>query len=491
MSVLQKAVGVFQKAEEARGIPLGQILGAFFLLATVAISAKAALPLDFVLMAVIGFFLCSFYQQKGCLYALGLLGFFAAVRHGFFDGAHLWSFGLESSLGCAFVVTGLSLAQEKDNRKALQTQVETRTAALQNLEEELVKVQESATEQQRRFEEKWMSLQKELEETQSNHSSLLILNEVLRKNAARLTEEKEEIFSSFIDFQRRLGLAQVELQEKEKECQRLLNQEALAGENKWLLKELNQARFDREQTHLINETLARLHAKECLKAKEAREQICQIQEEKAEVQKQFSFAKEEIQRLSTHMQKLAEELEQARGSLVKYQELQTETHFLQERLQAAQDQIQFLEQKAAVPQEDPQLALRLEELIQERGQLTQRLNHAQDQIHQLSQIEPLYKQLRKQFEEKNEVLHQTRVELFRVDTELQTLRIEKQNASQSTSLVPEELQEELEKLNQQVADLDQENELLQELVTHLNEQIAPSDKKKKKEKTGSDQDLLF
>lgn len=525
MSVMQRASQIFQKAEESGGIPLGQILGTLFLIATLALAAQVHLSADLILLALIGFFLCATYQQKGCIYAFLLLALLAAVKHGFFESKHLWTLGIEGSLGCAFVITALSFAQDRDYLQSLQTQVETRTLSLHNLEEELTRLQEVSTQEQVRFEGKLSSLQKELEEIQSHHSSLSILNEVLRKNTARVTGEKEDLELLCTDLQKRLGFMQLEVQEKEEECKRLVQKEALASENKWLLKELNGARFEREQTHLINETLARMHAKESLKAKEGREQICQLLEEKAEIQKQLSFSKEEIQRLESHLQQLFEEVNQSRDLAMKQEHLQAEKILLQERLGKAQEQIAFLEEKLAEPHKDPvgearleqllvekaqlmeelkkaqeepvsigidlEMQQRLEEVMQERAQLADQLKHAQEQVHQLAQVEPLYKQLRKQFDEKNGVLHQTRSQLFKLDTELQTLRIEKEQMADCAQPMVQELQEELEKLAHQISDVEEENLHLQELISHLNEQIAPLEKRKRKEKAGVDQELLF
>ncbi|NCV70087.1 MAG: hypothetical protein EBW55_05130, partial [Betaproteobacteria bacterium] len=67
----------------------------------------------------------------------------------------------------------------------------------------------------------------------------------------------------------------------------------------------------------------------------------------------------------------------------------------------------------------------LELLRKERDQLAAQFAKAQEKIHFLSKLEPLHKQLRAQFDEKNQILHQTKAALFNVDTELQTLKIER------------------------------------------------------------------
>ena len=106
----------------------------------------------------------------------------------------------------------------------------------------------------------------------------------------------------------------------------------------------------------------------------------------------------------------------------------------------------------------------------------------------LAQIEPLFKQLKNQFDEKNKVLHQTRSELFKADTELKTMQIEK---DQSALLLPEEIFE----LDEEIVRLEEENQELQDLVSVLSGQQIDSDaaKRKKKVKKASppDEQLLF
>lgn len=405
--MMQRAVRFLQKEPT--------IWGPISLLFTLSLSVKTAIPFDLLLMAAVGFFLSARLQVRGCCYSLILLGLLSIVKHAFLITDHLWVLGIESSLGCAFFITALGCEQGTTWIESLQSQMETRKAALENLEEELAKTQETAQEQQIAFQGKVSTLQKELEEVQIEHSSLLILNEVLRKTTARHAKESESAAGALRDAMRQIDFIRGEYEACERELTRLKSDDALAIQNESLMKELNQARYDKEETHLINETLARLHLREVLRAKDADQEAASLQEQLASLHKEV--------------------------------------------------------QRTARPLE--------EESVQKK------------MLH-LSQIELLFKQLKKQFDEKNQILHETRAVFFKTDTELQKLKMEK--AALDLNPLPKEVENELENLSEQVLALEEENHELQELISILTGTPSDAAKRKKKLKTqraSPDQELLF
>lgn len=539
MSAWDKTADLLRRENE---IPFWSILGPVSLLCTFALSAKSSIPLDLLFLALTGLFLTARWQKKGCVYALVLLAAGSAIRHCFLSSNHLWNLGLEASLGCAFVVTSLAFDHGIAFIQSLTAEIEAGAGTVKNLEEELAKSQEESALLQEALQEKTAAVQKELEELEAEHSSILILNEVLRKTAARQSEEKDSLAEITMDQERRLALLGQEAASLEKELARLRASDALAIENRSLQKELNAARIEKEQTHLINETLARLHAKENLKLRDAQEEIVRVQEEARQIREEASFAKSEVEMLTAHMERVASEREQVRMALEEAKEVQLERNFLKERLEAAEREVAVLREtqpqekdlrliaqleaekasllqrigiaerleaeKAALLQRVSALEAELAEKVRkaaslealeqlqretvkaeaEKAHLKEQIGFLQEKMQTLAQIEPLFKQLKNQFDEKNKVLHQTRSELFKADTALQALQIEKE---QSALLIPDEVSQ----LDEEITRLEEENQELQDLVSVLSGQQIDPDAAKRKKKVKKapppDEQLLF
>ncbi len=485
-------------------IPL-QLWGPAFLLCTIAFASQGAIPFDLLAIALAGSYFCARWKSKGFVYSLVLLGLGSIVKHCLIPSGHLQELGWESSLALSFFIFTLVFEESEAVAEALSAQINSGKASLKNLEEELEKEREASVANQIAAQDKIGLLQKELEEISSEHSSILILNEVLRKTAARQSQETEKLSDVSQSQMHQIAVLQTELNDCKKEVSRIKASDALAIENQKLMKELNAARYEKEQTHLINETLARLHARENLKVKESTQRIETILSEKMEVQQrlqeELAATRTEVKIYSGNHEQAVRELDRTRTSLKELSEVYTQKNFLQERLQSAENEIALLRQKAEQAQKDQKeeqkvdraAVQKAEALEKERAELLEQLAHAQEKSHALSQIEPLYKQLKKQFEEKNQILHQVRSELFKTDTELQKLQMEKQQAALQFNPVPPELTNELEALDLKLQELEEENRELQELITLLSPLEASPQKRKKKVKTTppASQEFLF
>ncbi len=467
------------------------IWGPISLLCTVAIGIKTAIPFDLLFLSASGLILCARWHMRGWSYSLLLLTLVAIIKHSFLVSDHLWQLGVEGSLACAFLIIALASEQGAAWIESLQSQMETRDATVQNLEEELVKTREMTQEQQIAFQEKISLLQKELEEIQSDHSSILILNEVLRKTSARATQENEALHASLLDVRRQKEILKAEFEECRHDIERLSNADSMARQNAELLKELNSARYEREQTHLINETLARLYARESLKAKDS-------DQEAASLADQLTATRKEVGRLialSDQFTTSQKDLERLSNELAEKNAVLQEQGALTEQLHAAR---KIAENTALALEIQVRKRAELEKELQELmnrpkvdPEVVENLAFAQKKMMHLSQIEPLFKQLKKQFDEKTNILHQTRVDLFRTDTELQQLKIER--SALDLQPVPKEVENELKILTEEILILEEENRELQEIVTLLTENPQDAAKRKKKLKTLSnlDQEFLF
>lgn len=508
------------------------IWGPISLLFTLAIAVKTTIPFDLLFISAAGLFLSARWHMRGFCYSLVLLTVGAIAKHAFVVTDHLWQLGIEGSMACAFFIIAVAFEQGASFIESLHSQMQTRKAAVENLEDEIAKVQETAQGQQIVFQEKVATLQKELEDLQADHSSILILNEVLRKTTARHSNEAESMNAKNFELLRKVDALKAEYETLESQLIRLKNTDAMAIQNQQLMKELNAARYEKEQTHLINETLARLYARESLKAKdadaEAASMAIQLDAARQEAERvagpleeSLAAAKNEIVLLKFEFEKANLEANRAREQLLRLAEIQTERNFLRERLESAMEEIALLQQKPKEIVEFKQDPLLVEQLQQAEEQiqdlqkqmahlqqnppfqeqlmraeekigdlqkeldrikrepnLTEELAFAQERILKLSQIEPLFKQLKKQFEEKNQILHQVRSDLFKSDTELQRLRLEKE--AFDLNPVPKEVEKEVQDLSAQILALEEENQQLHELITVLSDSSGAAPKQKKK-----------
>ena len=470
-----------------------QIIGPLSLLCAFVLAAKSPLPYDLYCASLLGIFLSARWHFRGCFYGLAVLVAVGVFKHWMGDLHHFWRLGLEGSIACSFFITALAFENSSLKLEALYSQLAAKTAALAHSEEDLVKTREDAAHRQMLAAEKLDNLQKDIEEIQAEKGSFEILNDVLRKTTAKHQDEKVLIEESSMQDKKRLAQSHFEIEKLQREVSDLKNTEHELEKSE-LLNELNNARVEKEQSHLINEKLVRLHAKESMKAQVALDQLHAVVEEKRSLQLQLKTAIQEAESSMHACKKAAEEEEKHKAALEQMGRLHQEKLFLQERLRSAEVELSLLKK---TPEESASLR-------KERDQLASQLASAQEKIHFLSKLEPLHKQLKAQFDEKNQILHETRAALFQVDTELQTLKIEREQRDLQHNPIAEPLCNEFIELDKELVALQKENEELQSLVSHLVNQMpgkgnsleetlneALASVKRKKRVKSKEQDLLF
>lgn len=411
-ALTQQAMQVFQKNHGA----VWQILGPIFMIATFGLADNSPILMS---AGLIGLYLAAHTKK---IQALLVVALFSLIQQMILTEHHVWFLGLEISLGCALFITALSFESGSQFVDSLVTQADAHASSIQNLEEELSKEREIAQNTQIALSEKVAQLQKEIEEAESEHSTICILNEVLRKTSVRNAEEKAALEDKSLNQQRRIAALQADLIKVEKELERLSHPESVAHQNRHLINELNAARYQKEQTQLINETLVRLHAKESLKAKDAAG-------------------------LQQMLDQVLKEKDEMRTSLEKMDEIRGEKRMLEERLNATCEEMERLKTLAESKAETARKEIEWVKATTERA--------------------PVLSQLRAQFEEKNKVLHETRAALFRTDAELQTIRLEKEQLLLQIGVVPKEVLSDLERLESETTLLKEENQQLEEIVSTL------------------------
>ncbi len=499
-----------------------QMAGPMFVVFAFALSTQYWL---FFLVSVLGLFASVFWQIKGFLGSSVLLFGVSLINHTE-SSSHLWLLGLEISYVLSLLITALHAEHYRSIVRSFFSWVQAKESLSSHLEDELYKSQELATSLQMQTQEKWLSLQKELEEKEKEFSSLSILNEVIRKTAEKESLEKKnarQLLSQIIS-------------------KKWVGSEKIEGEVGVLVEDLKQS-FEKEKTLLMSQAQESLHIfslvkeeleqykmqalveKKLIQEEEKKnqelqahlqqvllerdqEKVIQQNLQKIIVEKQDQLLEEEKknQKLQAHLEQVLLERDQEKviqqnlqKTIFEKQDQLLEEEKKNQELQAHLEQVLLGRDQEKVIQQNLQktifekqdqlleeekknqeLQAHLEQVLLERDQEafqrkedTVLLKSLRDQVERLHQIEFLYKQLKDQFEEKKRVLHEVRSELFYVDTKNQAIEIE-QDLSEEFSLVPSM---DMISLMDQISLLEKENQELEALVSSL----LSSSRVKKKE----------
>ncbi len=409
-----------------------QVLGPVFLSLSFLVARGSNAEIFFT--ALLGVLLCIRGGARGCSYALALLGLVAIAKHAWMSEGHLQQLGFEASVGAALIVTTLAFQLSSQVRDASESALATKIQTISNMEDELTLQRDEANRERACLLEKLQEIRQTLEETQAESSSLQVLNEVLRQASAKSANENEARGREVIQSQRRIGDLFEEIDALQKELHRIGTESVLVEQNRQLFKELNAARVLSAQTQLSSETSSRTAAE-----KTAR---CEA------LESELSAARVELEMAENHVEKLMEQIHLSGNGAQEIERLSEERNFLSTRLALLQEE---LEVKRSEP----------------LGSTAVAPQSPVPEAKSPSHIEQLYNQLRVQFEEKGNLLHQVRAELFRADTELQTLRREGEQKGLEAELVVPAVQQVLDALEEERQGLVKDNSLLEELVSHL------------------------
>lgn len=409
-----KRLGRADAKEEVAIIPF-LAAGPVSLLATLSLALQGGANYDLAVAAAAGLFLSFSLRMRGFFYSLALLTLGAIPKHLLFLDSHLWQMGVEVSLSIGYAICALSSELFHARESSLEARLESQGRAIGNFEEEASRSRQEALQEKIALQSRLAELQKELDEAEAEMASLRILNDVVRKSSLK----KEEDTAKIAEKERRIAELLGEIEQLMES--RPTDASLLKEENERLLQELNAARVEREQTCLINETLARMHAAADRKAREQTR---------------------ETERLQEQMEALLQSQSEREALL----------HEARMKMTAAVE-IERREWSEQLSERDRTITL------------------FQERIRALSETQALYFQLKKQFDEKNEVLHQTRQELFRAETALQAAQIDQKWEEVEFPLFESMLASEVALLEDEKRLLEGENRELSEIIGILSEPL--------------------
>jgi len=440
MSVLSRTFGFVRKVlHEETDFSTFLAAGPISVFCTLIVALQRNGNLDLVVLAIVGTVLCMKGRMRGWVYSALLLAVSAMIKHVFFiESHHLWQWGIEGSMLIGFAMTAAALEMVHCKEKNLVAQVDNNEKTIRNLEEELDKTRQEALQEQISLRERLTVLQKDFDESQSEFSSFQILNDVLRKTTAQTNQEREEIAQKFHEKDRQT----ISLHD---EIEKLRPQAAL------LRGKVAEREFE------LNRMQGQLHG--WVEQLAGRDQAIQLLQEKTSeretavnlLQGQMRASVEQLVERDQTIQVLQEKIAEHDQYIGSLREKNTEREALLNRLQAQE-----------------------QGWVEQLAERDQTIHLLQERLQAAAHKEALYQELRKQFDEKNRVLHRTRVELFQTDTALQAMRLEQeQQKTGDTPDIERELSDELAALEQERQSVEQENEKLFELVTLLSNEASP------------------
>lgn len=418
-------------------------LGPLFLIISLFLTGFSAHPSIIWTAAIIGLVLIWKLPRIGLISSLLFLLAVSLFSH-LKTHHHLWQAGLEITIAIGLVITHFSFSLFHHLVESLERRGEENEKELLALQEKnkldldlFQKEKDSFVSQQTQFEKDQIELEQKL-------SMAFAFTDTLQTTL----EASKQIDLEYHDL-----TCSYALLKEEKEA--LKDAELLKKNNLELLQKLNQIRVEKFQVHLINEALARFLSKESVKNKEAidqaklkEEELHKVQEDLKGYQKELLLAESKLNELTSHNSLLQEEL--SKEKQISHTQYLSETNSLKKEVQA------------------------LLEKIEEKNLLLQSNDKG---LVEARKAEHSYLELRKQFEEKSQLLHQTRGELFIMETQVLALRKEQEEAlleSSDQSLIATLVQ--LQKENEQ---LDEEVQELRKVITGLLIQEKPKASRKK------------
>ncbi|MBF8262686.1 MAG: hypothetical protein HW387_351 [Parachlamydiales bacterium] len=238
-------------------------------------------------------------------------------------------------------------------------------------------------------------------------------------------------------------------------------------------KDFEDSQSDASAFQILNDVLRKSSAQSNQEREEIAVKLIEKDQQSRILSSQVEQMKEESHRFSEMIAEREFDLNRLQEQM---HDLLSQQNVLNERLAKIERekldiiaQLDMSEQKrksAEIANAQPSSAQLEREIQHWAQQVTERdaaLMALQEKVKVLSQKEAQFLELKKQFAEKNQVLHQTRAELFRADTALQSIKIERENPSP----VEEVLSQQISQLGEELEALEKENKELVELVGSL------------------------
>ena len=428
-------------------------LGPFIIILTLLVGLLKVEPLTLYLSlaTLIGVPLCWRWGVRGLVGSLLCLGllfamFYSSIPHD----ERLWQIGVAVSVSLGLIVTTLSFEEVSASLQQLEEGSKIRLEKLLLLESRLGSTEMQWHADREEFAARLRQITEESIKSKRQADVYEKLVGSLRAEFTALNEHKERLLS--------------ESKAKAQEAAQLKEEVALSRKGLESLRGIYEAEKGRVEG-FYNEKTSTLQAQES--------ELKQLQEKHAQLQVQLTEASQRSEGLAA-LQKTYQTLQlekketikqlEASNCLVQEQEAKLATAF-----QKLADQ-KVATQEAAKQEAAKQEAAKQEVVVQEVATppiaAVSPTQTPSKELNELRHVGELYKQLRGQFEEKCQVLHATRMELFHKEGEILVIRKEAAEHTLEPSIADIALQGQLLALELEKDSLEKEVKTLQELVSN-------------------------
>lgn len=418
----QKYEAIKMEAGEDK-IQFWVLLGPIFIISSLFLTIfhNDIFNFDTWFFSLLGILLLWKFKNKGLLVAITFYSMSVCVKHLYLQSHHIWQLGLELTVLLGFIITAFSFEQSKLFLEKIFSKNDETKRKIEALNEELEKEKDFHSRQEK-------SLRSELEEyywkAEDNKKEILSMQSLvntLRKNVDEQKENRELLLFEIEKNEKKICSLLREKDEIEKEIISLNDSKQLKENNKRLLEELNKSRIEKQQTHYINEALAK-HISNKPSSDNGLQEKLNILKDK------YKNAVNKINELNKNIETLSKNKDE------------------KIKVSSSLEQFKNLSDKEKL----------------------ETLKNYQMKVKSLQNIESLHKQLRSQFEEKNISLNKTRSQVFKLQEELLAIKNHNKNSRFNVSEQEVVLSKKLSEAEEELNILQKENKQLQDLISSLN-----------------------
>ena len=419
---------IFYIAEERKDISIlfWILIGPIFVVMTLFLTSFSQVPnKDLYLLAILGVGLLWKKRQRGLFYSLFFLSIITFLKHFQISYNHFWQFGIEISLSLGFVITNYAFEHVSEFLSSIDNFKVQNLEDIEKLKAELQKEEDFHKRQHKNFKYEIDSINLQIEEKKQEINSYKGLVENLRNTISEADRNKTALMEKVKEKEKILNAYRQEIEDLKSHITSISDQEQLYQKNKNLLDQLNKVRTEKEQNHCINQSLVKMLSKE------------------------------------TDLRKIKEQ--EIQDILKKESTSHSKVNVLEEENKKLQNSIELLKQKLEKEADKKALKVNPKAILNDNSLISK----YEKKFQELRKIESLYNQLRMQFEEKKQVLSDTRKELFMTQEKLFSHEREKQLEALDEPEAIKELNDQIANFEKEITKLEEENIELQALVTQL------------------------